>query len=85
MKRWEMVAKMLGCGKFDGRRICNVWQKDPSDEIDLPPARDLSPARDLGLDIAAAQIVTAAKGDDEWCATLLLQWERLTGRVKEGQ
>lgn len=79
MKRWQVVAKGLILNREEAIRGCLIASVDPYEEIDTTPARD------LGRDIAAAQIVTAAKGDDEWCATLLLQWERLTGRAKEGR
>lgn len=80
MKRWEMVVEALVITELDARMVCKEWDENPDDE--MPAA---APAPDLGRDIAAAHIVTAFKGDAEWCAMLMDVWERLTGRVKEGE
>ena len=83
MKRWEMVAKAFVIDEEAARLECTRWYIDPDTEMDALPAPATAP--DLGRDIAAAHIVVAAKGDDEWCDALMAKWTRLTGRAKEGE
>lgn len=83
MKRWEMVARALGCTEAYARSECIAFDQNYLSEMDTSPVAP--PAPDLGRDIAAAHIVVAAKGDDEWCDALMQKWERLTGRAKEGE
>lgn len=71
MKRWKMLARSLETDEETARYLCDARRIDPDAEMASP---------DLGRDIAAAHIVAVAKGDDEWCDTLMVAWERLTGR-----
>lgn len=82
MKRWEMVARALGCTEAYARSECLAFDQNYLAEMSSIVC-DYTP--DLGRDIAAAHIVVAAKGDDEWCDALMAKWTRLTGRAKEGE
>ena len=75
MKRWEMVAKALRCGEEHATLACKAWDEDPSQEMDPTPARD------LGLEIAAALFVTHFGTN---YGAQLAEWGALTGRAKEG-